>query len=359
MRVGMVGKTMLLMVVVGLLPLALFGGFTLKQLTDRTRVDAEAKMQASAERISAQVDEWFDKSVRVIQATASLQAVTSMKTDEQSRVLTAVQRAYPWMYLIHTVGLDGFNVGRSDDKPLADYADREWYKNVVLRSKEMTWETVIGKTSGKPALILALPIRSGGRVAGALVAAMNIEDISLIIANWKTGKTGFAFLVDEKAKVVAHPRDEFVSSQTRLDGQPLVSAFLADGKPHLMHFNEADGRAVLGYVQGNRFHWTVAIQQDESELYEAVRQTITVGLALLAAATVLVALIALLSAKHLIRPIVEMTAAADQMSRGELDTPITYAHQDEMGRLAQSLERLRKSMKAAMERLAKRPARDG
>jgi HAMP domain-containing protein len=142
-----------------------------------------------------------------------------------------------------------------------------------------------------------------------------------------------------------------VVSQTRLDGHPLISPQPADGQAHLVRFSETDGRAIMGYVQGNRFKWAVAIQQDEAELNEPVRQLMTVGLALLAAAAILVALIARLSSRLLIRPIVEMTAAAERMSKGELETPIACAREDELGQLAQALERLRKSMKAAMDRL--------
>jgi methyl-accepting chemotaxis protein len=350
-RFGMVGKTTVTMLAVGLLPLALFGGATLYQQSQRIRAGAERSMQASGERISSQVDEWFDKNVRVLQAAASLPGVGSMHADEQTRVLTAVQQAYPWMYLVFTVAPNGSNVARSDGKPLTDYSDRQYYKDVALGGKTLAWETLIGKTSKKPALILAVPIRANGALVGVLAAAMSIEDVSKIIAHWRTGRSGFAFLVDEHAKVVAHPSEQFVLAQQHLDDQPLVAAFRADQQPHLMSFTQTDGKDVLGYVQGNRFGWAVAIQQDEEELFAPLRQTLMLGLALLAAAAILVGLTARISSKLLIRPILAMTRAADLMSMGALEKPITFAGHDEIGLLARSLERLRKSMRAAMARL--------
>jgi methyl-accepting chemotaxis protein len=350
-RFGMVGKTTVTMLAVGLLPLALFGGATLFQQAQRIRADAEQSMQASGERIASQVDEWFDKNVRVLQAGASLPAISSMRGDEQTRVVTAIQQAYPWMYLVFTVAPDGKNVARSDGKPLTDYSDRQYYKDVVVNGKELSWETLIGKTSKKPALILALPIKANGAVVGVLAAAMSVEDISKMIAHWRTGRTGFAFLVDEHAKVVAHPREEFVLAQQHLDDHPLIASFRTDGQPHLVSFTQTDGKDVLGYVQGNRFRWAVAIQQNEEELFAPLRQTLTLGLALLAGAAILVGLTARLSSRLLIRPIVEMTAAADRMSMGELEKPIVVGRKDEIGLLARSLERLRKSMRAAMARL--------
>lgn len=350
-RFGVAGKTLVTMLFVGLLPLALFGGITLRQQHERIRADAERSMQANAERISAQVDEWFDKSLRVLQAAASLPAVGMMGQEAQTEVLTSIQAAYPWMYLVNTIGLDGTNVARSDGKPLTDYADRQYFRDIVAGGKELSWETLIGRTSKKPALILAVPIRVNGAVVGVLAAAMGIDDISKIIATWKTGRTGHAFLVDEKGKVVAHPSERLVLMQQQLDGHPLVSSFRKDWTPRLLSFEQEGGKEALGYVQGNRFRWALAVQQDEEELFAPLRQTLTLGLALLAGAAALVALTARFFSQVLTRPILWMTSEADRMSLGELERPIAFHARDELGLLAQSLERLRKSMRAAMARL--------
>jgi HAMP domain-containing protein len=56
--------------------------------------------------------------------------------------------------------------------------------------------------------------------------------------------------------------------------------------------------------------------------------------------------------RRAMRPVVALTAAADQISLGEaLDTPIQSTAADEIGVLTKSIDRLRVSMKAAMTRL--------
>ena len=350
-RFGIFARTAVIMLTVGLLPLGLFGGIALVQQARQLRSDAERSLQTNAERISSQVDEWFDKNVRVLRAAASLPALASMNADDQTRALTAIQRAYPWMYLVFTIARDGKNVARSDGKPLTDYSDRQYYKDVVAAGKDLSWETLIGKTSGKPAVILAVPIVANGVVVGVLASAMTVEDVSAIIAHWKTGQTGFAFLVDDHAKVVAHPREEFVTGQMHLDEHPLVAAFRRDGRPHALEFTETNAKDELGYVQGNRFRWAIAIQQEREELYAPLRQTLALGLALLLAAAVLAAITAWAASRLLVRPILEMSRAADRMSTGQLEDTIPVSGSDELAVLARSLERLRISMRAAMARL--------
>jgi HAMP domain-containing protein len=61
----------------------------------------------------------------------------------------------------------------------------------------------------------------------------------------------------------------------------------------------------------------------------------------------------MLIANTTIKPIIELAAVADDISRGRLDTPVSVRSGDEVGELARSLERMRASLKAAMVRLSK------
>jgi methyl-accepting chemotaxis protein len=272
-----------------------------------------------------------------------------MQGAEQSRILAAIRKEYPWMYLVFTIAPSGANVARSDDQPLINYAERNYFKDVIGKNRNLAWETLISKTSKKPALILAVPIRVENAIVGVLAAGVNIEDLSRIVANWRNGTTGFAFLVDENGKVIAHPSDELVLAQRGMQDHPLVAQH-ADGKPHLATFTD-NGAESLGYIQGLRFHWAVAAQQSSAELLAPQRQTLLIGLLLLGSAAVLVVLIAMAASKLLVHPIVDMTHAAEHMSIGELDKPINSTSKDELGMLARALERLRKSMLAAIARM--------
>jgi methyl-accepting chemotaxis protein len=350
-RFGIRSKVVLALVLAGIFPLGLFGGILLYLENDRLRADAEQGVQSSAERIQAQVDEWFDKNHRVLVAAAGLPAIGGMDPVEQTRVLLAIQRAYPWMYLTFVIDPQGHNTARSDGKPLVSYADRQYFKDVIAGKKELSWETLISKTTGKPAIVMALPIRANGEVVGVLAAGMSIEDVSNVLARWKTGRSGFAFLVDEQSKVLAHPFEEYVGRQMKLDRHPAVAAYRADRAPHLLRYLEQTGRSALGYAQGNRFDWVVVVQQDEDEVLAPLRQSAWLGLSLLGLTALLVAAVAAWASRLLVRPIVELTRAADAMSKGELETPIRSARKDELGELSASVERLRRSMKAAMDRI--------
>ncbi len=91
----------------------------------------------------------------------------------------------------------------------------------------------------------------------------------------------------------------------------------------------------------------------ESQGFQLTQQLVnTVGFIMLAIA--IVTLISQVFARQLIDPIVTLTRTADRLSLGELDVPVSAGSNDEMGDLAEALERMRLSLKSAIERLRRR-----
>ena len=269
----------------------------------------------------------------------------------QESILKSIQSEYPWMYLVFTTDTEGLNVARSDGKPLKDYSDRQYYQDAIA-NKGLAWQTLIGKTSKKPAIVLAIPIKNGDQIVGVLAAAMQIDTISNLIATWKQGKTGFAFLVDEKGKVVAHQQKEYVLEQRNLSTNPLVSAVKKEQKG-LIRFPVKD-KAYIGQGVTTDYGWVLAIQQEESEAFIALKETQNFAYILLGITVVVVLLIALLMAKSIVNPIRKLTDAADRISVGELDVEIDIRTKDEIAALGNAISRMQDSIRLSIERLRRR-----
>ncbi len=352
-RFGLAIKVIILMLVVSLIPLAIFWGVTFKEGTKQIESDTELLMTQIAEGLGNQVEEWLDKNVRVLKAAARLPEILPMERSSQEPVLKAIQQEYPWMYLVFTVGLNGMNVARNDDKPLVSYADRDYYKEVI-GGKALAWQTLIGRTNNLPALVLAVPIKSGDKTVGIMAASMTIDDVSKRVATWKRGNTGFAFLVDEKGKVVAHQLNQYVVSEKNLSAHPLIAAFKQKRKSATLNFTNDQGRPCLGYVRGNTYGWALAIQQDHEEVFSTLRGIQRLAVILLGLTIVLVLFIAWFSAKRVTKPIMALTKAAEQMSLGNLNLKIDIKSKDEIGLLAQAITRMQTSLRLALDRLKRR-----
>ena len=101
----------------------------------------------------------------------------------------------------------------------------------------------------------------------------------------------------------------------------------------------------LGYVR-------VGIRQDYVHKIikrTAIRVISTIGVAILLAWLVIVLLIS----KYIIKPLMYLTNSADKISQGKLDKKVSLKTKDEIELLADALERLRESVKIALNRLKK------
>jgi methyl-accepting chemotaxis protein len=353
-RFGLFGKTLIVMLLVSVLPFGIFWLITFRETSARIRTDSEALLEQAAKGMGDRMDAWINANFAVLRTTAQLPDIQSWNRDRQELVLKTVGHEYPWMYLVFTVGPNGMNFARSDAEPLVSYADRQYVKD-VLAGRTLSWQSVIGRTSKVPALVIAVPIREGNRVAGVLAAAMTVDEISKHIANWKKGQTGMAFLLDEKGHVVSHPNRQVVQKQENLNNHPLLVEFRKKGWTTLTTtFTGEDGQPALGHVRSNQYGWLLAMHQEEQEVFDELNLIQNFAFALLAITLLLAAMIAWFSARGLVTPIMKLTDAAERMSIGDLHVKIDVRSTDEIGLLAQAIGRMQTSLRMAMERLRKK-----
>jgi len=352
-RFGLFPKIMIVMLTISLVPLILFWVISYRETSTLVRKDTAAVYALTAENLGQQVDNWVDNNIWALRAAASHPNIQSMSRPLQEPLLRDIHKEHPYMYLVFTVGLDGRNIARSDDVPLKDYSDRQYYKDII-QGKKLSWQNLIGKTSKKPALVIAVPIESGGQVVGVMAAAMTIDDISRFVARWQSGETGKAFLIDEKGKVVAHPSEAYVQVQKNLSDHPLISAFRKKKwTTHTMEYTLA-GEPYFGHVRRINRGWAMAVQQSAEEVFQPLIKMQNFAYILLGATIVIVVLIAWIMARAIVTPIKTLTGVAERMSLGDLNMQINIPSRDEIGLLAQAIKRMQTSLRMAIDRLRRK-----
>jgi methyl-accepting chemotaxis protein len=187
-----------------------------------------------------------------------------------------------------------------------------------------------------------------------LALAANLVDISEAVANTRIGKTGYAMLLDDKGRLVAHgqPRRITALLQDLSDHPAFKDA--SNGK-HMVYEN--NGKQVVAYSRKIRDGWTLIVEQDYAEAFAPLVEAERNSKSLLAATVALVVLAAWLLGYRLAAPIRRLTDVADRMSCGELDTEIREIQRgDEIGALARAIDRMGVSIRMAMQKLHKAAA---
>jgi two-component system, cell cycle sensor histidine kinase and response regulator CckA len=182
--------------------------------------------------------------------------------------------------------------------------------------------------------------------SAAYVSRRNTLELDVLIAKYgRLDGVAYAYIQDPRGEIVATSLQPFPSELKDSTGVERRTANSRvtniRGKPIY------DTRVPLLEGQLGTVHvglWADSVQAD-------VRGTVFTIIALIALCLAFGIVLSLLLAAKAIRPILELKASADEISRGQLDTPVTIRSADEVGELARSLERMRASLKAAMVRL--------
>lgn len=348
---GLFQKILTAMLLVALVPMGLIWYVNFRSATEQNTRRVEERLSSYAESLGRQVDAWVDMNRRMLLQNASLADMRSMQADRQKPLLKTVLDKYEWNYLAFTTDGAGRNIARSDDKELKYYGDRQYFLQVA-KGAELGKQVLVGKTNGVPALVLSTPIFDGKQARkGVLCTAMTIDDISHIVTAARIGQTGFAFLLDEQGLVVAHPSEEFTRIRQDLSTHPAFVALNRD-QQRSVTFRDENGTRILAFMTKTAQGWTMVAQQDAAEAFQSIAAGNRHALILLVVTLVLVVTVSMLMARGLARPILNLTGIAERLSKGELDVTIDeISRKDEIGALAQAVERLGVSIRYAMERL--------
>lgn len=342
-------KLLLTMIFVSLIPL---GGlwYNVFKAQEDWKDNLSLRLTQNSHFLVNQVDNWVNKNQRALRNSAMLEDVTSMEGRRQKPVLTALLKTYEWSYLTHVVNLDGYNVSRSDDKAPKFYGDREYFKQ-VLSGQPFGYQVLIGRTSGKPALVISAPITSPetGELIGGLQLAAHLTDISNAVADVRIGETGHAILLDQAGKAVAHGKPGKLAKYLQdMSDHP---AFQKGALGKQLVYTD-NGRQIVAYSTKTKNGWTMIVQQDYDEAFGPMIEAQRNSLILLGLTLSLVFLATLMFARRMVKPIRRLTDIAGDYSRGKLNAKIPGTLRgDEIGALARAVERMGVSIKMAFDEL--------
>ncbi len=352
-RFGIFFKMLVVMVLVAAVPVTLVWYISHRSSEQAISQDVDNRLASTADQLRSYVESWLDMNIRVLRQNAELPEIISMDSMQQKAPLESITHAYEWVYLAFTFDVNGMNTGRSDGKALKDYSDRRYVRQ-VLGGKPLGQQVLIGKTSGKPALVLATPIKDQqNHTLGGLALAMTLTDISQKVSSTRFGKTGHAILLDKEGKVISHFNQEYTEKRASLTDHPGFMALMLNGRQSLV-YTDAAGKKIFCQVRKTKHGWIMLVEQDYDEAFSALSDYNQQTQLLMLISLLVVLAIAFLVSRQLTRPLRALTAAADAISRGNFDYAIEDAkRKDELGDLARSVERLAASVRVAMIRFSR------
>ena len=179
--------------------------------------------------------------------------------------------------------------------------------------------------------------------AAGFVSRKSTLELDALVAKYgRLDGVAYAFIQDSKGDLLASSMQPFPVELKDAGGSAASSRVTRVRGKSVYETRSPLLDGQLGLVRVGL--WAETVQND-------VRSTLLPIIGLIVLCLALSIILSIMLASKTIRPILDLKAIADDISRGRLDTSVAIQSNDEVGELGRSLERMRASLKAAMSRL--------
>jgi signal transduction histidine kinase/CheY-like chemotaxis protein len=213
----------------------------------------------------------------------------------------------------------------------------------------------------EPYMSIAAPDTSGD--GAVTLAEVNLKFIWAVVTEIKVGERGYAYVVDARGRLVAHPDIHRVLQMTDLSGLPQVRAALAqrDGTGASLESVESavdpQGQPVFtANAAISPLGWYVFVEQPRSEALAPLYASLSRHAIVLLLALGLALLASLLLARSMVAPIRELQSGAQKIGAGNLGHRIHVESGDELQELAEQFNRMGAQLQESYADLERRIA---
>ena len=199
------------------------------------------------------------------------------------------------------------------------------------------------KITNMPVVPVATPIvdPESKAIYGVYVTLINISFLTEIIADEKAGLTGYAFVVDDKGIVIAHPKPQYILKLNLLEteGTKELGKAMVGGKSAVAFYTFEGVTKKAGFSPVGSTGWSVGLAMDTKEdAYVLTAASLrNLFLVISAGALILAFFIYLLFSRSITAPLARGVAFAQAIAAGDFAHQLPINRDDEVGKLAEAL----------------------
>jgi methyl-accepting chemotaxis protein len=234
------------------------------------------------------------------------------------------------------------------NQPLpADYDPRKrpWYKDAVQADKLVLTDPYNDASTGNIVITAAMPVKRDGKLFGVAASDFSLGSLVSMVKSVTMGGKGSAFLVKSDGTILVHQDQQLVTKKLAdafPQATPVIGSSISEttfaGKPILVSFLPVQGLP--------RSDWYLGVQIDRDTAFAGIAKfRIAAAVATLIGVIALIAVLAALLSRLVVRPVLQMTGAMGKLAGGDVSAEIPATdRKDELGRMAAAVAVFRDNM---------------
>jgi signal transduction histidine kinase len=268
----------------------------------------------------------------------------------------------PYYYQIRFLDENGIEIVRvcadGQEKQLSVQGPQAFFQDMRLMGEERLHISEITCSPSHQGFVVyfAKPfINIWGEFAGAVVIDLDYNKVIDVVKAIRVGEQGYAFLVDQLGRTIAHP--QFKPYEYGLSKYPaprlreFVINMMAGETGWKAYYYLGEKAAAYAPIPAMDWSLAVAIPIEE---FKKEAQAIRVKVVQVVVATLLLAVVVVIVLSYnLLRPVRRLVAATERIASGDLSQEIAIKSGDELGALTRSFNRMVRNLKEIQSELVR------
>ncbi len=341
-KIGLGGKLMFGGAIIVSIPMLVVSSFLILKSTSTLSNFSQNMTLQTVDKLTTMVRTVVDKEViqvralsawsRIVEisAKAKMNGRESIKEerktldDEFRNILKQLGDQYSGIFVSDTNGLTLAGVTSKGDTKVydaMDISDREYFKAAKQGEKADVAAIAKSKATNLPVMVVYSPIRSeSGDFLGILALSCKVDLLINLVADTKVGGTGYAFMLDDKGFIIAHPKRELILDLNvpSTKGTEELGRNMTGQKRGIIEYNFEGKEKISAFAPVGVRGWSIGVVEPKEELLSQVNafrnQGMIIGVVLLGAALTVILLFGRSISKPIVRIVEGLSENGDRVS---------------------------------------------
>lgn len=323
--------------------------FTKDQLT----AQIHQEMKASAASHVNKMDGWLISKAKMLEITAGTIKSTHGDGEITVPMMAGYKNVDKEISDVYFGSAEGKMIDGSGWTPPADYdpRTRSWYKAVKEQNKLIFTDPYMDMVTKQMAVSIAMPVNNAsGQMRGVMAGDILLQTLVDQIKAIKLYEEGFAYILDSKGVILAHPAAEvmtksiFELEQYKNDAPAFKDAL---GKEQGFNSILYNGNTYLMvYYKVPSTGWTFVINVPEAVIYKPLETLKTLLLTLSLLSILVVIGVTFMAAKRITKPIENLTSELGLVAAGNLTVQIKEEGKDEIAAMAAGFNKMVQNLRS-------------
>ena len=366
--------------VVTIVPMLGLNAFWTSSQRNQLATASKQQQAAIAQNAAGNVDSFLSQKIRTLIIHSQSTTVQQLNAPQAAQELATLFNQDKDIVQISLANKSGKELVNMNDQlqsaPLQDISESDAFRVVnFLGGKEYT-SPVRFDEAGNPRVTIAVPllaftkpqdlgaistaepgvVRSQDDIKGALVADVDLGSLwqSVLATAQSNAKQGYAYVIDDKGTIIAHPDMQFSRGQYNATQVPVVSALLGAagssapaGEPHSVEgVSEKGVPSLATYQKIAAAPWAVVFTDPLSSIYANVDQVSQIGLFVALVVIIAAIIISIALSRYFTSPILSMAKVTEQIGHGNLNASVMpLRRHDEIATLGRGINEMANRLK--------------